>query len=136
MDTLEYLSKLLGKGTFDKKTSGHTRGRQGSSSTNFDVVGRELMFPDDIRTMPKEDCLLLITGRNPFYSKKYEYTEHPNYKYTSDYNRKYSFEHEPYIPEIIEPKQEEDVFETHKEKIAEYLEEFYRELDEGMLEDA
>lgn len=98
MDTLEYISKLLGKGTFDKRTTGRTRGRQGSSSENFDVVGRELMFADDIRKLPKEDCLLIIGGRNPFYSKKYDYTKHPNYSYTSDSSNSNSFEYEPASP--------------------------------------
>ena len=96
IDTLETISKMLGKGTFDKRTTGRTRGRQGSSSQNWDVVGRELLDPAEIGKLPKEDCLLLISGRNPFYSKKYEYTTHPNYRYTSDANKAYSFYYKPY----------------------------------------
>ena len=99
MDTLEYISKLLGKGTFDKRTTGRTRGRQGSSSENFDVVGRELMTPDEIRQLKKEHCLLVIGGRSPFYSEKYDYTKHPNYRYTSDGNKAYSYHYTPDPPE-------------------------------------
>lgn len=95
MDTLEYMSKLLGKGTFDKKTTGRTRGRQGSSSENFDVIGRELMTPDEIRQLPKQNCLLVIGGRSPFYSEKYDYQSHPNYRYTSDGNSVYSYHYAP-----------------------------------------
>lgn len=84
MDTLEYMSKLLGKGTFDKRTTGRTRGRQGSSSENFDVVGRELMTPDEIQKIPKSNCMLIVGGRHPFYSEKYDYPSHPNYRFTSD----------------------------------------------------
>ncbi len=40
--THKYVSELLGKGTIDKKSSGETKGRQGSSSRNYDVLGREL----------------------------------------------------------------------------------------------
>lgn len=94
-DTLEYMSFLLGKGTFDKKTTGRTRGKQGSSSENFDVVGRELMTPDEIRKIDKKNCLLVIGGRNPFFSEKYEYTEHPNYGFTSDANASYSYHYKP-----------------------------------------
>ena len=47
--THKYISELLGKGTIDKRSSGETRGRQGSSSRNYDVLGRELMTPDEAR---------------------------------------------------------------------------------------
>ncbi len=100
MDTLEYMVKLLGKATYDKKTSGRTRGRSGSSSQNFDVIGRDLMDSAEIRKMPKKDCILVVGGRNPFYSEKFAYETHPNYKYTSDANSSLSYE---YIP----PKKEE-----------------------------
>lgn len=102
MDTLEYMSKLLGKGTFDKRTTGRTRGRQGSSSENFDVVGRELMDASEIRKLEKKDCLLVVGGRNPFYSEKYNYETHPNYRYTSDGNHAYSYSYSPQMPKIIE----------------------------------
>lgn len=95
MDTLEYMSKLIGKGTFDKRTTGRTRGRQGSSSQNFDKLGRELMDTSEIRKLPKKNCILVIGGRNPFYSEKYKYESHPNYRYTSDANSGYSFHFDP-----------------------------------------
>lgn len=97
-DTLDYISKLLGKGTFDKKTTGRTRGRSGSSSQNFDVIGRDLMDTAEIRKIPKKDCLLVLGGRNPFYSEKYLYESHPNYQYTSDANHKYSYDYCPPPP--------------------------------------
>ena len=97
MDTLEYMSKMLGKGTFDKMTTGRTRSKQGSTSKNWDVIGRELMDAAEIGKLPKEDCLLLISGRKPFYSKKYDYTGHVNYRYTSDSNKAYSFDYTPLI---------------------------------------
>ncbi|BAL01888.1 hypothetical protein OBV_p-00330 (plasmid) [Oscillibacter valericigenes Sjm18-20] len=113
MDTLEYMSKLLGKGTFDKRTTGRTRGRSGSSSQNFDVIGRDLMDTAEIRKLPKENCLLVVGGRNPFYSDKYDYTSHPNYKFTSDANKAYSYEYEP--PEPPTSKKEKEIERTHRE---------------------
>lgn len=95
MDTLEYMSKLLGKGTFDKKTTGRTRGRSGSSSQNFDVIGRDLMDTAEIRKLPPQNCLLLVGGKNPFYSEKYNYLSHSNYMYTSDANISFSYDYEP-----------------------------------------
>lgn len=113
MDTLEYMSKLVGKGTFDKRTSGRTRGGQGSTSTNEDVIGRELMMPDDIRRLPKEKCLFVVGGRPAFYSDKYLYESHPNYRFTRDANSKYSFH---YIPQH---EKEEQVKTAHREEVAE-----------------
>lgn len=109
MDTLEYMSKLLGKGTFDKKTTGMTRGRTGSSSQNFDVIGRELMDASEVRKLPKKDCLLIVGGKNPFYNEKYDYTSHPNYIYTSDGNAAYSYEYTPPVP----PKKQREIAEEH-----------------------
>ena len=42
--THKYISELLGKGTIDKRSSGETRGRQGSSSRNYDVLGRDMPY--------------------------------------------------------------------------------------------
>ena len=72
-ETLEYIVALLGKKTWYKRSMGRTFSRQGSSSTNWDVVGRELA------KMPKGDCVLFISTIGAFYSKLYSLNEHPNY---------------------------------------------------------
>ena len=87
-DTLEYISKLLGKGTFDKKTYSRTKGRQSSTSTSFDKIGRELLDPSEIQRLNKKKCLLFVQGYQPYLSRKFNYTSHKNYKYTSDSNKK------------------------------------------------
>lgn len=115
MDTLEYMSKLLGKGTFDKRTTGLTKGTQSSSNQNFDEVGRELMMPDEIRQMPKEDCLFIVGGRPGFYSKKYEYKEHPNYRFTSDANSEYSYHYTPAPNPALEKGDKEKTKTAHGE---------------------
>ena len=78
-ETLEYLVALLGKKTWYKKSSGRTYARQGSSSTNWDVVGRELATLDELSKMPGGNCVLFIAGIGAFYSKLYNLKEHPNY---------------------------------------------------------
>lgn len=95
LETLKYMSELLAKATYDKKTTGRTRGRQGSSSRNEDVVGRELMDVSDLRKLEKKDCIIVISGRNPFYSEKFDYTSHPAYIFTSDANKAYSYYYTP-----------------------------------------
>ncbi len=87
-DTLEYVSKLIGKGTFDKRSYNRTRGRQSSSGTSDDKIGRELQDYSELQRLKKNKCILIISGYNPFYSTKFQYKKHVNYKFTSDYSKK------------------------------------------------
>lgn len=91
METLEYISKLLGKGTFDKKNYSRTKGRQSSTSTSFDKIGRELMDPAEIQKMKKNKSIVFISGYSPFFSDKFNYKKHKNYKFTSDYNKENTY---------------------------------------------
>jgi len=92
--THEYISKLLGKATIDKKSSGETRGRQGSSSRNYDVLGREIMTPDEIRKMDNKKCLIFIRGFDPILDNKYNPFGHPVFSQTAD-GEGVPYEHEP-----------------------------------------
>lgn len=83
-ESLEFMSKLLGKETISIRTRGQTRGRSGSSSINYQLTGRELMTPDEIRRMPTREALLLIRGESPVRDRKYNIKKHPNYRYTQD----------------------------------------------------
>lgn len=78
-ETLEYMSAMLGKKTWYKRSSGRTFSKQGSTSTNWDIVGRELAFIDELARMEKGYCVLLVSGLRPFYSKMYELEKHPRY---------------------------------------------------------
>lgn len=85
LDSLAYyISKLLGKATIDKKSTGESRGRQGSSSRNFDVLGREIMTPDEVRKMDNSKCLIFIRGLDPVLDKKYFTPKHPIFPQTAD----------------------------------------------------
>lgn len=75
--TQKELSELLGKATIDKKSSGETLGVQGNSSRNYDVLGRELMFPDELRKMESRVCILFIRGFDPILDKKIDTPGHP-----------------------------------------------------------
>ena len=92
--THKYVSELLGKGTIDKKSSGETRGRQGSSSRNFDVLGRELFTPDEVRKLDNKKCLIFIRGFNPIMDSKYIPFNHPMFNQTADGVG------EPYVHEV------------------------------------
>ena len=82
--THEYVSKLLGKETIDTNTYGKSKGKYGNYSTNWQITGRELMTPDEVRKLDNRYALLFIRGENPVEDLKYDITRHPNVKYTAD----------------------------------------------------
>ena len=98
-ESLEFMSKLLGKETISIRTRGRTRGRSGSSSINYQLTGRELMTPDEIRRMPTRDALLLIRGESPVRDRKYNIKKHPNYRYTQDGGAKPYIHNPPPAPD-------------------------------------
>ena len=82
--THKYISEALGKSTIDTKTHGQTKGRSGSYSTNFQISGRELLTPDEVRMLDNRYCILFIRGARPVLDLKYELMEHPAIRYTMD----------------------------------------------------
>lgn len=82
--THEYVSKLLGKETIDTNTYGQARGRNGSYTTNWQITGRELMTPDEVRMLDNRYALLFIRGENPIEDLKYDIMRHPNIRFTTD----------------------------------------------------
>ena len=82
--THEYVSKLLGKETIDTNTYGQSKGRSGSYSTNWQLTGRELLMPDEVRMLDNQYALLFIRGERPVRDLKYDILKHPNIKLTTD----------------------------------------------------
>lgn len=82
--SLEFIVKLLGKETLDTRTRGQTKGKHGSSSTNYQQAGRELMMLDELRMLGTDDAVLLIRGEPPVLDKKYNILRHKNIKRTED----------------------------------------------------
>ena len=80
----EISENWLGKATISMQTDGRTRGQSESYSQNNQRLGRELMTPSELATMPGDKCILQLRGLPPFYSKKYDLKKHPNYKYTAE----------------------------------------------------
>ena len=82
--SLEFIVKLLGKETIATRTRGQTKGRSGSSSTNFQQTGRDLMTIDEVRKLDTHKAILFIRGEDPVLDKKYNIKRHPNIKLTTD----------------------------------------------------
>ena len=73
-----------GKPTISMQTEGRSRGQSESYNQNTQRLGRELMTPSELATMPGDKCILQLRGLPPFFSPKYDLKQHPNYKYTSE----------------------------------------------------
>ena len=82
--THKYISEALGKSTIDTKTHGQTKGRSGSYSTNFQMSGRELLTPDEVRALDNRYAILFIRGAKPVMDLKYELMNHPAIRHTVD----------------------------------------------------
>ena len=80
----KYVSELLGKETIDINTYGNSRGRNGNYTKNFQLAGRDLMTPDEVRMLDNRYALLFIRGEFPIKDLKYDITRHPYIRYTTD----------------------------------------------------
>ena len=82
--THKYVSELLGKATIDMNTYGKSTGKSGSYSTNYQLSGRELYTPDEVRMLDNKYAILFIRGERPIKDLKYDIMKHPNVKYSAD----------------------------------------------------
>ncbi len=89
--THKYVSELLGKETIDLDTHGKSTGHSGNYSTNYQISGRELLTPDEVRLLDNQYALLFIRGERPIMDLKYDILKHPNVSKTTDGKEK------PYI---------------------------------------
>lgn len=119
--THQYISEMLGKSTIDKRSTGETRGVHGSASRNYDVLGRELMTPDEVRNMSNKKCLIFIKGFNPIFDDKYVPFRHKNFSQTEDGGGK-AYVHDPSLNQgslrpvkLLSEKQINDIKEYKKE---------------------
>lgn len=84
----EISENWLGKATISMQTEGRSRGPSESYNQNTQRLGRELMTPSELATMPGDKCILQLRGLPPFFSSKYDLKQHPNYKYTAEADKK------------------------------------------------
>ena len=141
--THEYISKLLGKETIDTNTYGKSKGRNGSYSINYQLTGRELMTPDEVRMLDNRYALLFVRGERPVLDLKYDITKHPNVALTAD-GKMPPYQHGEDTRSIaaisIDPKLLDEAVrievDTHRYDIltSEELEEKIKELEEKQNE--
>ena len=74
-ETHKYMTEMLGKYTVGKQSKGESAGKSGSSSSNYDVIGRDLLTPDEVRKMDNSKCLIFIRGFDPIMDDKFHTLE-------------------------------------------------------------
>lgn len=78
------VSELAGRASINTNTYGKSSGRSGNYSTNYQMLGRELLTPDEVRLLDNRYAILFIRGERPILDLKYDILKHPNVKYTTD----------------------------------------------------
>ena len=78
------MSELLGKATIDMNTYGKSTGHSGNYSTNYQISGRELLTPDEVRMLDNRYALLFIRGERPVMDEKFDILRHPDVALSAD----------------------------------------------------
>ena len=81
--TLEYMSQTLGYRPLDNKALRQRRLRR-NSHINYQIVRREVLTPDEVFKLPKDQCVVIVRNEKPFLDAKYVLHTHPNFQYLSD----------------------------------------------------
>ena len=98
--TLKEMAEMLGKETIDLYNISDTRGTSQSYGTNYQKTGKELMSQDEIAVMDGGKCIMQLRGIRPFFSDKFDITQHKQYQNLSDYDSKNTFDIEKYLKRV------------------------------------
>ena len=112
--TLKEISETLGKETIDLFNRTENRGSQISHGLSYQKTGKELMSQDELAVMDGGKCIFMLRGVRPFFSDKYDLTQHPYYRYTADADPKNVFDMERYMKKqrkVVKPTDRFDVYE-------------------------
>ena len=112
--TLKDLNTTLGKETIDMYNTGESRGTSQSYNLNYQKLGKDLMSIDELAVMDGSKCIVQIRGVRPFFSDKYDLTQHPDYRLTADYDKRNWFDVEKFLSHklILKADDEYEVIEV------------------------
>jgi type IV secretion system protein VirD4 len=96
--TLKEIAESLGKETINDYNTTDNRGPTESKGVNYSKLGRELMSQSELAVMERGKCVVQVSGLYPFFSDKYDITQHPMYRFHADGKKdKKWFEADKYI---------------------------------------
>lgn len=116
-DSCKWLSEQLGKMTIDSKLNNRTLGRNGNTSENYSILGRNLFDPDELMKLDNSYCVCLIRGCNPMLSLKYKTQNNKRFKYAGDIDNPNNKNNFYYIAKHKEYKNEEKEEEIENKEI-------------------
>ncbi len=96
-DTAEYLSKMTGEATIqvssENRSSGVSRGRssqrQQGAGWSTSEIGRRLLFPDEVRRLPRDQQLLFAKATAPMLTERINYLADPPFSARAERNPLY-----------------------------------------------
>ena len=127
--TLKELEETLGKETIDTYNTGESRGRETSHSLNYQKLGKSLMSMDELVVMDGRKCILQLRGVRPFFSDKFDITQHPNYRFTSDADPRNAFNIEKYLSARLKLRPDE-AYAVYEVDVNEEMEEQENDSDQ------
>ena len=84
LETCKYYSELLGKETVHAFTYSRNYGRNGGSSRQEQLIERDLMKPNEVRALPKRECIMITPYDGVVRDRKFVLKEHPFYDQIAD----------------------------------------------------
>lgn len=95
--TLEYISKMCGQTTIDNRNVNEGKGQASTYSIQYQILGRNLITPDEVGRLKGRECILIISRNRPYRSRKYDVEKHKNYPLLSDANQANWFDTKQYL---------------------------------------
>lgn len=86
--TNKYIVEDLGKETIDTLSVNKTKSKQGSTTYNDGILGRELMQLNELQELKNSECIVMIRSLPPFKTLKYRLEKHPRYNQLEECDRK------------------------------------------------
>ena len=85
VDTLEYISKLLGNEEIKTTSNSISGGKNGNQSESISKKTKPLMSIDELHRMDNNKCIFVLRGEYPFFDDKCTFDESiKNYEFTAD----------------------------------------------------
>ena len=77
--TNKMISEMVGKQTIDSETWNRTRGTNGSTTRNRNLIERDLIQSSKVGRLPRNKAIVIISGTGPVVDAKYPAHEHPRW---------------------------------------------------------
>lgn len=79
--TQEWISKACGKTTKKQKSDSFNSGGNGGGSQSYSYVQADLITPDQVRTLPEKECIVVAKSLPPYKGPKFITPDHKMYSF-------------------------------------------------------